>query len=87
MKKFEAVIENDITFLFKYDKDSPDLLHIYVRHLTTIDNALNVYFSTEALWNPKNKRYENYSDTHGIYWFWLNEEDKKVIIITCFNLL
>lgn len=86
MKKFESVRENGITFLFKYEPDSPELLHIYVRHLTTIDDALDVYFSTEAVFNSKKKRYENYSETHGIYWFWLNEKDKKVIVITCFKL-
>ena len=32
-------------------------------------DALDVYFSTEAVFNPKNKKYENYSETHGIYWF------------------
>lgn len=85
-KKFEAVEENGITFLFKYDEDAPDLLHIYARHLTTIDDALNVYFNTKPKWNKKHNRYENYSDTHGIYWFWLNEANKKVIVITCFNL-
>lgn len=30
-------------------------------------------------------RYENYSETHGIYWFWLNEFD-KVMMITCFKI-
>lgn len=86
MKKFQPVKEKGITFLFKFDPDSPELLHIYVRHLTTIEDALDVYFSTKPIWNSKMKRYENYSETHGIYWFWLNEKDKKVVIITCFNL-
>ena len=29
----KAVKKNGYVFLFKYDKDAPELLHIYVRHL------------------------------------------------------
>ena len=35
---------------------------------------------TNPKWNKKHNRYENYSDKHGIYWFWLNEHNKKVIV-------
>lgn len=84
MDKFKRVKENGITFLFKYEANQPDLLHIYVRHLTSIDDALDVYFTTKPKWNDVRKRFENYSDTHGIYWFWL-DENKKVMMITCFK--
>lgn len=85
MDKFKRVREEGITFLFKYEEDAPELLHIYVRHLTTVDDALDVYFKTTPKWNEERNRYENYSETHGIYWFWLNEFD-KIMIITCFKI-
>ncbi len=35
--KFEHVTEGGVRFVFKRDDVDPDLLHIYARHLTTID--------------------------------------------------
>lgn len=32
------------TFVFKYDVDAPHLLHIFARHLTEPDDALDVWF-------------------------------------------
>jgi hypothetical protein len=85
LAKYKRVKEQGITFLFKYQEEAPELLHIYVRHLTTVDDALDVYFTTTSKWYDERKRYENYSKTHGIHWFWLNEFD-KVMMITCFRL-
>jgi hypothetical protein len=82
-RKHKRVESQNHTFYFKYDDD---LLHIYVRHLTTIDNALETFFNTSGKWNDERKRFENFSETHGLYWFWLNEEEKKVMIISCFRL-
>lgn len=86
---FNGIIveEENIKFFFKYDSDAKDkLLHIWVRHLTTIDNALDVFFENNStIWNKKHERFESYSDKHGLYWFWL-EKDKKVMIISCFNV-
>ncbi|MGE0083850.1 MAG: hypothetical protein AB7S75_05460 [Desulfococcaceae bacterium] len=33
----------DHTFLFKYEDDMPDLLHIYVRHLTQPEDATKAF--------------------------------------------
>lgn len=86
MPKYEHVFENGIKFVFRMEDDAPDLLHIYARHLTTIDDALDVYFNTVPVWNERYERYENYSNTHGLYWFWLSEPDKVVMIVSCFRL-
>lgn len=51
--KYEIVEEQGITFFFKHDKAQSSLLHIYVRHLTTIDDALDVFFNTTPVWNEK----------------------------------
>ncbi|HEY9680463.1 MAG TPA: hypothetical protein V6C86_02630 [Oculatellaceae cyanobacterium] len=84
-RKFEHVVENGIRFVFKMDEVDPDMLHIYARHLTTIDDALDVYFDSEPSWNEQFERFENYTDTHGLYWFWL-DEPKVVMIVSCFRL-
>jgi hypothetical protein len=85
-KRFEHVIENGIKFVFKMDDVDPTLLHIYARHLTTIDDALDVFFDTTATWDQEFERYENYSDTHGLYWFWIDEAKRIVMVVSCFRL-
>lgn len=68
------------------DDVDPHILHIYARHLTTIDDALDVYFESKPKWNDQFERYENYSETHGLYWFWLDEPQKVIMVISCFRL-
>jgi hypothetical protein len=85
-KKYEHVAENGITFVFKMDEVDPDLLHIYARHLTSIDDALDVFFSSApAAWNEQFRRYESFNDTHGLYWLWINEPNKIVMVVSCFR--
>ncbi|MBI4533210.1 MAG: hypothetical protein HY711_04610 [Candidatus Melainabacteria bacterium] len=86
MPQFEQVFEDGFTFVFKVEDDAPDLLHIYARHLTTIDDALDVFFDTTPAWNERFNRFENFSCTHGLYWFWINEAEKVVMIISCFRI-
>lgn len=83
--QYEVVKVKDTTFFFTYDPDAPDLLHIYARHLTTIKDAVRLYFVEDPTWNKKRKRFENYSDSHGLYWNWISKEEKKVIVISCFR--
>jgi len=86
-KKFDKYRTNGIQFFFKYDEMAPDLLHIYARHLTTPQEAIETYFdANKTTWNDQFKRFETFSDTHGIYWFWL-EKDSKILIISCFRVL
>lgn len=82
---YRHVVENGIKFVFKYDDEAPDLLHIFARHLMTIDDALDLFFDEKPVWNKEFERYENYSDTQGLYWFWLNEQRKTVMIVSCFR--
>lgn len=64
------VEEENIKFFFKYDNYSKEkLLHIWVRHLTTIDNALDVFFENNSTkWNDINERFESYNDYTGSGW-------------------
>lgn len=88
MGRFRRVRESGVTFVFKTDDDDPSLLHIFARHLTSIDDALDVYFDDSATqtWNATNQRFERHSRTHGLYWFWLDEPGQVVMVITCFTL-
>ena len=70
---------------YKYEEDTSNLLHIYVRHLTQPEDAIKAFFSGTTTWNDHYQRYETVSETHTIYWFWIDEQAKKVIVITCFN--
>ena len=83
-RKYKAVEEQGLRFVFAYDDDAPDLLHIYVRHLTSIDDALDTFFNGQTNWNEDRKRFETYTDAHGLFWFWL-EPDRVVMVISCFK--
>jgi hypothetical protein len=88
MPKYRRVREQGTVFVFKMDDDAPDLLHIYARHLTSIDDALDVWFDDAAveLHNPVHDRFERTNTTHGLYWFWLDQPGKVVMVITCFTI-
>lgn len=83
--RFTHVDESSLRFVFKHDDDTPELLHSFARHLTTIDDALDAFFSGETSWDPERRRFETYSETHGLFWFWI-EEERVVMVITCFRL-
>lgn len=85
MPRYTNYTAEGIAFVFKYDAVAPDLLHIYARHLTSPDDAISTFFTAEAKWNAEHKRYENYSTTHAVYWYWI-KQDSVVMIVTCFRL-
>ena len=74
--------------MFKYDDDAPDLLHIYARHVTEPDDALDVFFyrSATQIHNAERARFERSNETHGLYWFW-REEPSVVMVISCFTMV
>lgn len=81
----KRIKRNGVTFFFKYDETSPEQLHIFVRHLTTVGQALFIWFEGKTVFNSEYNRFETETDTHGLYWNWINEDEKKVIIISCFE--
>lgn len=83
--RFKHYKNKGIKFVFKYDSVAPDLLHIYARHLTTPQDAVATFFAASAVWNEDNKRFESYSETHGLHWFWL-KENSDVMVISCFRI-
>ena len=83
---YRNVEEGGIRFVFRYDYDAPELLHIFARHLTSIDDALDTFFDgTTEVWNERHTRFETYSQTHGLFWFWI-EEGRVVMVVSCFRI-
>lgn len=73
-------------FFFKFDDEAPDLLHVYVRHLTEPNHAITTFFKGNSVWNKKYERFETATEEFMVYWLWLDEKAKKVLIISCFTL-
>jgi hypothetical protein len=84
---YRRVRGNGVTFVFKTEPGHPDLLHIYARHLTTEQDAVNTFFAADdrSVWNAAAERWETQSNTHLLYWFWL-EEGSTVMVISCFRI-
>lgn len=83
---YKWVQAQGLRFAFAHDDDDPSILHIYARHLTTIDDALRVWFDKGApeRWNDQRQRFEVEGDRHVLYWSWL-EYGRRVLIISCFE--
>jgi len=83
---YERIQCNEFAFVFKYDAGKPEMLHIDARHSTTPDDAIQLFYSQDAIWHEKRNRFENHSQTHGLYWFWRDEIKKVIMVISCFEL-
>jgi hypothetical protein len=77
---------NGHTFFFKFEEDHPELLHIYARHRKEPDDAIDIFFQGISIWNEEYKRFESTLANERLYWFWLDEPKKIVMVITCFDI-
>jgi hypothetical protein len=73
-----------IRFVFKKEAGHPEMLHIYARHVMEPEDAIETYFAGRTIWNARRERYETTSETHTLYWYWL-EERRVVMVVTCFR--
>lgn len=72
------------TFVFKYDDASPELLQIYARHLTSPEDAIEVWFEANVeVWNARYRRFESSKGSRTLYWYWI-KEDSVVMVVSCF---
>jgi hypothetical protein len=85
--KYKLVTLKGCKFFFKFEEDHPDILHIYARGLFEPKDAIEIWFEGYMeIVNAKNNRIETYTNSHGIYWYWLDEPMRtKVFIISCFK--
>ncbi|MHB8621465.1 MAG: hypothetical protein ACYDAG_18210 [Chloroflexota bacterium] len=72
-------------FYFVYDRSQPDALHIWARGESTTEEAIDIFFSAQANWNERRKRFETMAGDRGIYWVELPDEEKAVLIISAFE--
>lgn len=85
MPNYRSSDYEGIKFVFKFDDDFPDLLHIWVRHQKTIEVAIRIWCEHDSEeWNLRYQRFESRTKNEGIYWYWL-KENKVVMIISCFD--
>jgi hypothetical protein len=85
-RNYEVISYEGIDFYFKYEADHPDIIHIYARGLFSPADAIEVWFEgCEEIENAEYNRTETYTATHDIYWYWLDQKQTKVFIISCFK--
>jgi len=87
MPRYRAVRRQGFTFLFAYDETDSTLLHIFARHLTTLEDALTVWFdpTAEDTWHEQYERFESRGENHILLWTWRAGSDDTVLIISCFT--
>ncbi len=73
-----------LRFDFKYEPTQLSSLHIFVRHGTNPQDAIDTFFEGKTSWNERHSRFETFSDTHGLYWAW-KVQDSVVLVISCFR--
>jgi predicted DNA binding CopG/RHH family protein len=58
--------ESGLTFVFAYDCDAPELLHIFSRHATSPGDAVDAFFEgrEDTTWNDEYERYETSGEHH-----------------------
>lgn len=84
--KYKVVEYEGYRFFFKYDNLSPDLLHIFARRMFSLEDAIEVWFEgTFEIEIEEFERIETFTRSLGIYWFWLDDEQSKVMIVSCFK--
>ncbi len=76
--------ESGLRFDFKCEPAQPSLLHIFVRHGTSPQEAVDTFFEGETTWEEEHKRFETFTGTHGLYWAW-REQGAVVLVISCFR--
>jgi hypothetical protein len=71
------------TFRFYYDDG--DILHITLRHGTTVRDAIRTFFDgAQSEWDAVHLRYESVTETHGMYWT-RHVHDGSIIVISCWE--
>ena len=63
---------------------SPGVLHVVARHGMSENDAIEVFFEGNSIWNDRRQRFENRLDQRVLYWAWLHgEPDGTVIVLSC----
>ena len=76
--------KSGLRFDFKFELMQPSLLHIFVRHGTSPQEAIGTFFEGETAWDEEHKRFETFTETHALYWTW-RAQGAVVLVISCFR--
>jgi hypothetical protein len=82
---YKRVKAKGITFVFKYEPDCPDILHIFARHLKEPDDAMHIYLHGDTAWNAQQDLWETRLENEVVWWFWIDQANKVVMIVSCFD--
>ena len=83
--RYKNVRAKGVTFVFKYEHDYPELLHIFARHTKHPDDAIEIFFEGSTTWNSTQNVWETLLEDEGIWWFWIDEQKRVVMIVSCFD--
>ena len=72
-------------FVFTLEPDQDDMLHIFARHLKDHHDAMYIFFNGETKWLAERDCWETALGNEGLWWNWINEKDKVVRVISCFD--
>lgn len=82
---YKRVRAKGITFVFKYEPDYPDILHIFARHLKKPDDAIHVYLSGTPKWKAEQQLWETRLNDEVVWWFWIDQGKSIVMVVSCFD--
>ena len=85
MGRYRNVRARDVTFVFKYENDAPDLLHIWARHRKMEEDAIYIFFNGVTVRNEEHDCWETQVLKEVLWWFWIDEKKKIAMVITCFD--
>ena len=82
-----AVESDGYTFYFLYDRNRADELHISRRIGIDVEIAIDTFFDGTHNEDSRHRRFECYTETHGVYWTWLHGDatSTNVLMISCFR--
>lgn len=85
MKRYSSLKTNGVRFIFTVEEDPPGMLHIYARHRKTKEDAVFVYFNGDSVYLNERKCWQTSLGKETLWWFWLDESAKVVMVISCFE--
>lgn len=85
MPSYRRVPARGIVFVFKYEDEPPDMLHIFARHRKQPQDAIAVWLgATDHRWDDRYSRFEASHGGQGILWYWI-VQDRVVMIVSCYD--
>jgi len=72
--------ESGLRIAFRTDRDAPELLHIWARHTTTVEDAITCVLEGTTTFNFNRRRFDSVNQTHLVTWL---IGTRQIIVLTC----